>query len=94
MLQNFIIIIIIAINIGYCLYHCSDTSKLIILLPFHPIHIPVHYTSYDPIPLGQRFNKDGILTQWWTNASQNAFNQRKECFVRQYSGYELQGQMV
>ena len=46
------------------------------------------------IHLGQRYNKDGILTQWWTTTSQNAFNQRKQCFVKQYSEYDFLGEMV
>ena len=44
--------------------------------------------------LGQRYDKDGILRPWWTNASVTAFQERQECFVKQYSGYEMFGYNV
>lgn len=40
---------------------------------------------------GQRYDKNGILEPWWTNASVKAFDERKECFVKQYSEYEMFG---
>lgn len=43
---------------------------------------------------GQRYDKDGILTPWWTNASVEEFQKRQECFVKQYSEYELLGYHV
>ena len=51
-----------------------------------------------PLPVlscvGQRYDKDGILTPWWTNASVEEFQKRQECFVKQYSEYELLGYHV
>ena len=44
--------------------------------------------------LGQRYDKDGILRPWWTNASVTAFKERQECFVKQYSQYEMFGYHV
>lgn len=44
--------------------------------------------------LGQRYDKNGVLTPWWTNASVTAFKKRQECFVKQYSGYEMFGYYV
>ena len=60
------------------------------------VTIPVvtDYTSKSTSCEGHQYNKDGILTQWWTNASMEAFNERKQCFVRQYSSYSLQGHQV
>ena len=49
---------------------------------------------YAPALTGHQYNKDGNLVQWWTNASLAAFNQRAQCFVNQYSGYNLQGEQV
>ena len=40
---------------------------------------------------GQQYNEDGILTQWWTNASVAAFKERQQCFVDQYSSYSIFG---
>ena len=40
---------------------------------------------------GQRYNKDGILTRWWTTESLNAFRERQKCFSDQYSKYEMYG---
>ena len=44
--------------------------------------------------LGQRYNQDGILTPWWTDQSVKAFNERKACFVNQYSEYSVFGYPV
>lgn len=41
--------------------------------------------------VGQRYNKDGILTRWWTTESLNAFKERQKCFADQYSNYEMYG---
>ncbi len=43
---------------------------------------------------GQRYDKDGILEPWWSSDSVKAFDQRKECFVEQYSKYEVFGYQV
>jgi len=43
---------------------------------------------------GQQYNKDGILEQWWTNYSTANFRERQQCFVDQYSQYELFGYHV
>ena len=40
---------------------------------------------------GQRYDKDGILRPWWTNESVAAFKEKQECFIKQYSGYEMFG---
>ncbi|XP_064384785.1 endothelin-converting enzyme homolog isoform X2 [Halichondria panicea] len=43
---------------------------------------------------GQRYDKDGILEPWWSSDSVKAFDQRKECFVEQYSKYEVFGYQI
>ena len=43
------------------------------------------------VRVGQRYDKEGILRQWWTNASIDAFKEKQECFREQYSQYEIFG---
>ncbi|CAI8048836.1 Endothelin-converting enzyme 1, partial [Geodia barretti] len=43
---------------------------------------------------GQQYDKDGILHQWWTNSSVEAFRERQTCFEEQYSQYEMFGYNV
>ena len=31
----------------------------------------------------------GVLENWWTDASQNQFNSRAQCFIDQYSSFSL-----
>jgi len=56
-----------------------------------PPSIPTHPHTHTP---GQQYNKDGILEQWWTNYSTANFRERQQCFVDQYSQYELFGYHV
>uniref|UniRef100_A0A8C9TN93 Phosphate regulating endopeptidase homolog, X-linked n=1 Tax=Scleropages formosus TaxID=113540 RepID=A0A8C9TN93_SCLFO len=36
---------------------------------------------------GRKYDKDGNLDQWWSNASISRFNEKTQCMVEQYSGY-------
>lgn len=38
---------------------------------------------------GRQFDKDGNLKQWWNNATVQAFRQRTQCIIDQYSNYQL-----
>ena len=38
---------------------------------------------------GRQFDKDGNLKQWWNNATIQAFRQRTQCIIDQYSSYKL-----
>ncbi|KZS15003.1 Endothelin-converting enzyme 1 [Daphnia magna] len=38
---------------------------------------------------GRQFDKDGNLKQWWNNATVQAFRQRTQCIIDQYSNYIL-----
>ncbi|MGA2715557.1 MAG: M13 family metallopeptidase [Bryobacteraceae bacterium] len=40
---------------------------------------------------GRQFDPKGNLNDWWTAADAKAFDQREECIVKEYSGFELQG---
>ncbi|KAL5491633.1 hypothetical protein EMCRGX_G016962 [Ephydatia muelleri] len=40
---------------------------------------------------GQQYDKDGQLRPWWTAKSQQNFNEKKLCYEKQYSGYEVFG---
>ena len=78
---------------GLCPSQSHLVIKLIILELYNCVDM-VLYTSRDCTTitlLGQRYDKDGILRPWWTNASVSAFKERQECFVKQYSGYEMFG---
>ena len=43
---------------------------------------------------GRLYDKNGIRRQWWTNASIEEFIERTQCFVQQYSKYEMFGYHV
>ncbi len=40
---------------------------------------------------GRQFDPKGNLNDWWTPADAKAFDEREECFVKEYSGFTLQG---
>jgi predicted metalloendopeptidase len=39
---------------------------------------------------GRKFNEKGELTDWWTEGSVKAFEERAACIDRQYSAYEIE----
>ena len=38
---------------------------------------------------GRQFDKEGNLKDWWTEADAKAFEQRAQCIIDQYSGYDV-----
>ena len=40
---------------------------------------------------GRRYDKDGQERMWWTEEIVKVFNNRAQCFVKQYSMYEMFG---
>jgi endothelin-converting enzyme/putative endopeptidase len=40
---------------------------------------------------GRQFDAKGNLNDWWTAADSKAFDQREQCFIDEYSSFELQG---
>ena len=40
---------------------------------------------------GRQFDPKGNLNDWWTAADAKAFDQREQCFINEYSSFELQG---
>jgi len=40
---------------------------------------------------GRQFDPKGNLNDWWTAADAKAFDQREQCFVKEYSSFELKG---
>jgi len=40
---------------------------------------------------GRQFDPKGNLNDWWTQTDAKAFDQREQCFVNEYSGFELKG---
>ena len=49
------------------------------------------YSNFELTFLGQQYDENGILTQWWTDESVAAFKERQQCFVDQYSQYSMFG---
>lgn len=43
---------------------------------------------------GRQFNEQGVVENWWSNASLSQFTSRTQCFVDQYNAYTLVGQPV
>lgn len=39
--------------------------------------------------LGRQFDKEGNMKQWWNNATINAFRDRAQCMIDQYSRYKV-----
>jgi len=74
----------------------SPVVKPYTLTLYKYVHVHVYmYVFIIPIVYsGQRYDKEGVLTPWWSNISIDAFRERKECFVDQYSKYELFGYKV
>jgi putative endopeptidase len=40
---------------------------------------------------GRQFDPKGNLNDWWTPADAKAFDEREECFIKEYSNFTLQG---
>jgi putative endopeptidase len=40
---------------------------------------------------GRQFDLKGNLNDWWTPADAKAFDQREQCLINEYSGFELKG---
>lgn len=40
---------------------------------------------------GRQFDAKGNLADWWTAADAKAFDEREQCFVKEYSSFDLQG---
>ncbi|XP_051537866.1 phosphate-regulating neutral endopeptidase PHEX isoform X2 [Myxocyprinus asiaticus] len=36
---------------------------------------------------GRKYDKDGILNQWWSNSSITRFNEKTQCMIDQYNSY-------
>src|SRR5258705_246111 len=39
---------------------------------------------------GRQFNSTGNLTNWWTDADLKAFNERAQCVISQFDGFEVE----
>lgn len=39
--------------------------------------------------LGRQFDKEGNMMQWWNNATIEAFRERTQCIIDQYSKYKI-----
>ena len=42
---------------------------------------------------GSRFDAEGNVRNWWTDADRTAFQQRAQCSANQYSGYQVVGRL-
>jgi endothelin-converting enzyme/putative endopeptidase len=40
---------------------------------------------------GRQFDPKGNLNDWWTAADAKAFDEREQCFIKEYSSFELKG---
>jgi putative endopeptidase len=40
---------------------------------------------------GRQFDPKGNLNDWWTAADAKAFDEREQCFIKEYSAFELPG---
>lgn len=51
-------------------------------------------STIDYFKLGREYDLHGNLHQWWNNATIERFKNRTECFVEQYSNFEIHGRHV
>ena len=49
---------------------------------------------YYIIHTGRRYDKYGRKRMWWSEEAVQAFKDRSQCFVEQYSNYEMFGLSV
>lgn len=69
--------------------------------PFYSVsaHVPVnlgamgmvvgHELTHGFDDQGSQFDGDGNLKMWWTKSSRSAFDEKTQCVVDQYAGYEV-----
>ncbi|KAK0648606.1 hypothetical protein B0T16DRAFT_444608 [Cercophora newfieldiana] len=50
-----------------------------------------HELSHAFDSTGRHYDQNGNLTDWWTNTTVKAFEERAQCFVDQYSNYTVPG---
>jgi endothelin-converting enzyme len=50
-----------------------------------------HELSHAFDSTGRHYDQNGNYTDWWTNKTVEAFTQRAECFVEQYSNFTIEG---
>ena len=51
-------------------------------------------TCFNYVFVGRKYNKDGDLVNWWSNSSNEAFENKSHCFIKQYSSFEAYGKKV
>lgn len=51
-------------------------------------------TCFNYVFVGRKYNKDGDLVNWWSNSSNEAFENKSQCFIKQYSSFEAYGKKV
>lgn len=50
-----------------------------------------HELSHAFDSTGRHYDQNGNYTDWWTNKTVEAFKERAECFVQQYSDFSVEG---
>lgn len=52
------------------------------------------YCSYLCSFAGRKYNKNGDLVNWWSESSNEAFEKKSQCFIKQYSNFEAYAKKV
>ncbi|GAA6062373.1 hypothetical protein JCM10212_004219 [Sporobolomyces blumeae] len=50
-----------------------------------------HEVGHSLDQAGRLYDKDGKLVDWWTNETNHRFEERQQCFIKQYSEYYVIG---
>lgn len=50
-----------------------------------------HELSHAFDSTGRHYDQNGNFTDWWTNATVEAFRERADCFVKQYANFSIPG---
>lgn len=41
--------------------------------------------------VGRKYDKYGNMKEWWTNTTLQTFEEKIECFVKQYNNFTIEG---
>lgn len=86
----FFIWILLMARINLCPFSICTSQTAKWTFPYHKIWLNTSFF----LSSGREYDKEGNLRPWWQNSSVEAFRQRTECMVDQYSRYLVNGEHV